>query len=163
MRIPDLGRTGQGWVVLQFAFFAAIAAAGLLGPAWGSLAGPSMEVAGAVFITAGGWLVVAGWRALGSSFSPFPRPVPDGRLVRHGIYESVRHPIYGGVLLVGFGWSLVTASPVALALSVALVVLFVLKSLREEAWLAEHYAGYEEYRRRTRRFYPPLFRTRPRP
>ena len=41
-----------------------------------------------------------------------------------------------------------------LALSVVLWLFFVLKSTREEAWLMGRFAGYAEYRTRTRRFIP---------
>ena len=161
MRIPDLGRDGQGWVVLQIAFIVAIAVAGVADPSWGGGLGVVTNGLGAAFVVVGGLLAFMGSRALGSSFSPNPRPVPGGRLVQSGLYGNVRHPIYGGVMLAGFGWGLFVASPPALALAVALAALFVLKSVREEAWLAERYPGYDEYRRRTNRFFPPLFRARP--
>jgi len=163
MRIPDLGRDGQGWVVLQIVFIIAIAVAGVPDPAWDGPIGVGTNAFGAACIVVGGLLVILGSRALGPSFSPNPRPVPGGRLVQGGIYAGVRHPIYGGVILCGFGWGLFAASPLALVLVAALVVLFVLKSLREEAWLSEHYPGYDEYRRGTNRFFPPLLRRKARP
>jgi protein-S-isoprenylcysteine O-methyltransferase Ste14 len=53
-----------------------------------------------------------------------------------------------------FGWGCYTASPIAMALSVLLLVVVWLKSIREEAWLVERYPEYAEYRSRTRRFFP---------
>jgi protein-S-isoprenylcysteine O-methyltransferase Ste14 len=41
-----------------------------------------------------------------------------------------------------------------MALSVLLLVVVWLKSIREEAWLVERYPEYAEYRSRTRRFFP---------
>lgn len=160
MRIPDLGREGQGWVVLQIALIVSIAIAGVPEPSWSGLPGLATNALGAALIVVGGLLVIMGSRALGSSFSPNPRPVLAGRLVQTGIYAGVRHPIYGGVILCGFGWGLFAASPIALALALGLTALLVLKSLREEAWLLERYPGYDGYRRRTNRFLPPLFRAR---
>jgi protein-S-isoprenylcysteine O-methyltransferase Ste14 len=160
VRIPDLGRDGQGWVVLQILFIIAIAAAGVAEPAWDGGLGVVTNGVGAALVVVGGLLAFMGSRALGSSFSPNPRPVPGGRLVQSGIYGGVRHPIYGGVMLCGFGWGFFVASPIALALAVALAALFVLKSQREEAWLMERYPGYDEYRQRTNRFLPPFFRAK---
>jgi protein-S-isoprenylcysteine O-methyltransferase Ste14 len=41
-------------------------------------------------------VAVAGYRALGSSHSPWTTPAADGRLVTAGIYRRLRHPIYAG-------------------------------------------------------------------
>jgi protein-S-isoprenylcysteine O-methyltransferase Ste14 len=162
VRIPDLGRNGQGWVVLQILFIVAIAIAGVPDPSWGGGVGVVTSGVGAACVVVGGLLAFLGSRTLGASFSPNPRPVPTGHLVQTGLYASVRHPIYGGVMLAAFGWGLFVASPVALLLAVGLAALFVAKSMREEDWLVERYPGYDEYRRRTNRFLPPLFRARPR-
>jgi protein-S-isoprenylcysteine O-methyltransferase Ste14 len=156
MHIPDLGRRGEGWVVLQVAFIVLIALAGVPEPSWGGTVGAVTTGAGAALVVVGGLLAFLGSKALGPSFSPHPRPLDSARLVQTGIYTHVRHPIYGGIILGAFGWGLFVASPLALLLSVGLVVVFSLKSLREEAWLGERYPAYEEYRRRTRRFFPRL-------
>ena len=65
------------------------------------------------------------------------------------MYRFVRHPMYGGVIVMAVGWSLAT-SPLALPAALGLGVFLELKSRREEAWLQERYPGYEGYRRRTR-------------
>jgi hypothetical protein len=66
--------------------------------------------------------------------------------------------IFGvGLVTAALGWSLVMASPLALAGAVVLGVFFDLKSRREETWLAEQFAGYAAYRRRTRRLIPWLY------
>ncbi|MGH2407854.1 MAG: methyltransferase family protein [Candidatus Limnocylindrales bacterium] len=160
MRIPDLGRNGQGWVVLQIVLIVAIAAAGVPEPSWNGTAGGVSAAIGATLIVVGGLLVFMGSRALGTSFSPNPRPVEIGHLVQSGIYAGVRHPIYGGIMMCAFGWGLFVASPVALLLAVVLVVVLVLKSTLEEAWLVQRYPGYTEYRQHTNRYLPPIFRAR---
>jgi protein-S-isoprenylcysteine O-methyltransferase Ste14 len=81
-------------------------------------------------------------RDLGSALTPFPRPRADTTVVATGAYRFVRHPIYGGIILGSVGWALVTASLVALALALALLAFFDLKSRREEAWLVAHDPGY---------------------
>jgi protein-S-isoprenylcysteine O-methyltransferase Ste14 len=160
VRIPELGSNGQGWVVLQILLIIAIAVAGVPDPSWSGAAAVTGSAIGATLIIVGGLLVFMGSRALGSSFSPNPRPVEIGHLVQSGIYAWVRHPIYGGIMLCGFGWGLFVASPAALVLAAVLVVVLVLKSTLEEAWLIQRYPGYVEYREHTNRFLPPIFRAR---
>ena len=89
-------------------------------------------------VTVVGLLVVAwGAAALGSNLTPFPRPRASATLVDTGAYRYVRHPIYSGLVLAAVGWSLATASPLALVPTVLLGLLFDAKSRREEAWLTE--------------------------
>jgi protein-S-isoprenylcysteine O-methyltransferase Ste14 len=159
---PSRGSRGEGWVVAQALLLTALVVAGVVGPAWdellgweGALLGTVLLVIGAVVLAAGLTLVVAGLRALGPGATPLPRPRQGGELVVTGLYARARHPVYGGVILGGIGWALLTASVVALVLAAALVPFFMLKSRREEAWLVEHYPGYAEYRRRTRRRFLP--------
>lgn len=157
MRVPDLGSRGQGWVVLQFILIALIALAGLPASSVTGTTGTVLLIVGGVLIVAGGVMAFLGMQALGRSFTPNPRPLETGQLVESGIYGSVRHPMYGGVVLGAVGWGCLNGSLVAIGLSAILLVVFYLKSVREEAWLVDHYAGYADYRERTRRFYPGIF------
>jgi len=151
-RLPDLGPRGEGWFLIQVVILGAVGAAGLLGPAWSG----SPRFAGAVLIGAGGALAVRGSIDLGRNLTPFPKPREGVRLVDTGAYRLVRHPIYGGLVLGGFGWGLATASLPALAGAVVLGIFFALKSRREEDWLVAQVEGYAAYRERTRRLLPWL-------
>jgi len=156
MRVPDLGSRGQGWVLLQLVLMAFIALAGAASSVAAGPAGTVLIVAGGTSIVTGGVMAYLGSRALGRSFTPDPRPLERAQLVETGIYASVRHPIYGGVTLGALGWGLLNGSPLAIALSGVLLLVFYLKSIREEAWLVERYPAYADYRRRTGRFFPRL-------
>jgi protein-S-isoprenylcysteine O-methyltransferase Ste14 len=156
-RLPSLGGRGEGWFLLQLVLFAAIAAAGLAGPAWGGVARTTGEVLGAVLVIAGGLLSVRGVLDLRENLTVFPKPLPGASLVDCGAYSLVRHPIYGGLILGAAGWGLLTASPLALLLALGLAVFFDLKSRREEVWLAEQFADYGTYRSRTRRMLPWIY------
>ncbi|MBI3749031.1 MAG: isoprenylcysteine carboxylmethyltransferase family protein [Chloroflexi bacterium] len=156
-RLPDLGPRGEGWFLVQLVILAAIALAGTLGPAWSGAPRALAAVGGAVLIGAGGLLAVRGLVDLGGNLTPFPKPRAGGALVDTGAYSLVRHPIYGGLILGGVGWGLLTASPVSLAAAVILAAFFDLKSRREEAWLIERFDGYAGYRDRTRRLLPWLY------
>jgi protein-S-isoprenylcysteine O-methyltransferase Ste14 len=159
--IPSLGPRGAGWVLLQGILLVLVGAAGLralagadgfLGAAW---SGPVRILTSAVAVALMGAGVVQSWRGvrdLGASLTPLPHPRDDAELVETGIYGSVRHPIYGGLILLGVGWALLAASPLALGLALVLVPFFWLKSSVEERWLRERFPDYDDYRRRTRRF-----------
>jgi protein-S-isoprenylcysteine O-methyltransferase Ste14 len=153
-RLPDLGPRGEGWVVLQGVLFIAIAASGLLLPAWDGPARAVTAVAGAILIVGGLLLAIAAQRDLGRSLTIMPRPREGGELVEAGVYARARHPIYGGLVLAALGWALVCASAVGLLLAAVLLGFFTLKSTREEAWLVERFPGYAAYRLRTKRFIP---------
>ncbi len=156
-RLPALGPRGEGWVIIQVVLFVAIAWAGTQGPAWDGDVRSATTVLGIVLVVGGGAMAVLGVRALGSSLTPMPYPRDEARLVETGIYGLVRHPIYGGIVVVGAGWGLATASLLALALAAVLLVFFTLKSQREEAWLASRFPGYEAYRARMKRLIPFLY------
>jgi protein-S-isoprenylcysteine O-methyltransferase Ste14 len=146
---PPLGPRGEGWVAIQLLLFALAAALGLLGPPWPPPARVPLLVCAGAAALGGSLLFAAGVAALGRSLTPLPRPTERAELREAGPYRLVRHPIYGGVILLGVAWSLAT-SPLALAAAAGVAFFFELKSRREEAWLLERFPGYEAYRRRVR-------------
>ena len=154
-RLPALGRKGGGWVAIQMALLAAAVAAGLAGAAWPHAASPWLAAAGAIVALAGAGLMVGAGAGLGRQLTPFPRPVDDGTLRQDGVYGMVRHPMYGGALLLMLGWALLS-SPVALIPLAVAAVFLDAKRRREEAWLSEEYAGYADYRRSVRRQFIPF-------
>jgi protein-S-isoprenylcysteine O-methyltransferase Ste14 len=152
--LPSLGPRGEGWVVIQIALFGAILAAGLFGDRWPLQGRVPRLVAAALIGAAGAWLTGGGIHALGESITPMPRPHRHGELKRRGVYSRVRHPIYGGVMLLALAWSLFS-SPWALLPTTALAILLAMKARLEEHWLRERYPDYPEYARRvSHRFLP---------
>ncbi|MFM2105461.1 MAG: hypothetical protein RL338_493 [Chloroflexota bacterium] len=155
-RLPALGPRGEGWVGIQFLLLGLLAVAGFGGGAWTGAARIATTAAGIPLAVAGLVLLRRGVADLGRNLTPNPRPRDDGELVESGIYARVRHPIYGGLVVVAVAWGLLTASPPALVLAAALLGFFVLKARREEAWLVARFPGYPAYRGRTRRLIPWL-------
>ena len=156
-RLPDLGRRGEGWFLLQLLLFGAIAVSGAAGPAWGGWPRQAAIGLGAVLVGCGGVLSLRGVFDLRESLTPFPRPLLGARLVESGSYRLVRHPIYGGLILGATGWGLFTASPLALLGALVLTAFFDLKSRREEIWLSDQFEDYGAYRSRTRRLLPWIY------
>jgi protein-S-isoprenylcysteine O-methyltransferase Ste14 len=154
-RLPTLDPRGEGWVLIQGVLLVLVAAAGWsLGPDWSDLPRLAGIVGGIALIAGGLVLTVRGVVDLGGAMTPLPRPRDDAHLVDTGAYALVRHPVYGGLILVAFGWALLRASVMAMVLAAALAVFFRLKSEREERWLETRYPDYAAYRARTRRFIP---------
>jgi protein-S-isoprenylcysteine O-methyltransferase Ste14 len=157
-RLPALGPRGEGWFALQLVLVVLVGLAGLLfGPDWTEPARSVTLFAGVLLVLAGLVLGARGVVDLGRAVTPFPRPSGGAPLVEHGAYRYVRHPIYGGLILSSAGWGLLNASLAALAVGLALAIVLDLKSRREEAWLSQHFADYDAYARRTRRFAPGLY------
>ena len=154
--VPALGSRGQGWVVLQLACMAGAAIAGWLSP---GAASDLMTIAGLGLMVVGGAVAASGLLELqrAAALTPLPYPRPEGRLVESGAYRLVRHPIYGGLILMTLGWAAVRASPLALAAAIALAVVFDLKRRREEAWLLAQHPGYRDYQHRTRALIPGVY------
>jgi protein-S-isoprenylcysteine O-methyltransferase Ste14 len=159
--LPPLGRRGEGWVIGQFVLLGLVVLLSL--PDLGRLTGSDdgarwigilLGVAGLVL---GAGLIGLGARDLGRQVTPWPRPPEDGRLVETGVYRSVRHPIYAGVILLALGWATFTGSPPSVVAALGLVVWMDLKARREEAWLLGRYPGYAAYRAHSWRFVPHVY------
>ncbi len=156
-RSPSLGGRGEGWVVFQLALMALTATAPFTGVYWPDSVAGTLAVVGFVILGAGLMLLVLAAAALGRALTPFPKPREGGALVQRGVYGSVRHPIYGAVLLLAIGWSL-AESPLGLAPAALLAALFDLKARLEEQLLEQRYPPYAAYRQRTPwRFLPGLY------
>ena len=147
--MPALGARGGGWVVLQFVLIAAIIGLGLLAPGWPDGARWWLKGAGALLLFCGALVIAKAGRALGSGFTPFPKPTESGALVETGPYAVVRHPVYSGGILIAAGIS-VALSPWALVATAALAVVWALKARVEERFLRERYPAYAAYRERVR-------------
>ncbi len=154
MRIPPLGPGGEGWTIIQVALMFAIIVAGVAGPAWPMDASSLRRGAGILIATGGVAMLAGGMVGLRHSLTPFPRPLERARLQVGGAYRLVRHPIYGGLILIALGWSL-NSSPLALVLTVTLALVLEAKSRVEESMLALRFPEYGAYRHRVRwRFVP---------
>lgn len=154
--LHQFGSRGEWWVVVQLLLMLAVGASATLAPPSPSI-GESLARAGAVLLIAGVALAVMGAASLGDNLTPYPKPRDGARLVTSGAYAIVRHPIYTALVAIAFGWGLASRRLPTIAAAFALLILFDLKSRREERWLVERFPEYAEYQRRVRKLIPFLY------
>lgn len=148
---PETFTSRGGWWVTAQGVVLVAAAVALLTDA-GSLAWPSWVVwLGAILAVAGAVESLLGSRHLGANLTPYPQPLSSGRLVASGAYRWVRHPIYGGIVLLLVGAALLRSSLVALIVGIVGAAFFWMKARFEEERLVERYAGYAAYRAHVRK------------
>jgi protein-S-isoprenylcysteine O-methyltransferase Ste14 len=155
-RWDDPWAGGAAWVAGQFGLLVSIVLAGLWFDDWPIGSTLFLTLAGIAVGLFGLVLFATGIAAHGGPVTPLPRPREPVQIVESGIYRLVRHPIYGGVILLTAGFALWRASLIALVLTVALALLFHRKARLEEAWLTRLAPEYTEYVRRVRRVFFPL-------
>jgi protein-S-isoprenylcysteine O-methyltransferase Ste14 len=107
---------------------------------------------GGALALAGLGLSVWGARSLGPSLTPGTEPLPGAPLVTRGAYAHVRHPIYGGLVLMLTGYTIAWANwTLGVIVGVLALQYFGGKARAEEAWLMERYPQYQRYALTVRR------------
>lgn len=140
-----------GFVGAQFVLLSAL---GLWDPP-PDLAVPSWLDAGARLVRVFGLLWVAvGLVGLGRSLTALPLPVIHGRLRTDGPYRLSRHPIYTGVLALGWSWGVRASAVGPLVLAGLLHIVLYRKARFEEDILERFYPAYADYAKRVPRFLP---------
>jgi protein-S-isoprenylcysteine O-methyltransferase Ste14 len=149
VRLPELGKRGGGWVAGQVLVIAAVFLSALVGRGWGDSYAIAAYAVGGTLFALGFLLLATAGLQLGTSLTPFPAPKDGQTLTTTGAFALVRHPMYGGGVLIGLGWTIIFASVVGLGVTLVLAVFLDLKSRREEAWLDESLDDYTAYREQT--------------
>ena len=125
---------------------------------WRAFDVPALRAAGDVLLVVGLLVAVAAALNLGDALTAMPTPRDGAALRTHGLYRYVRHPIYAGVLAIGWGLALRSQLWLGLLLAVLLTGVLHVKARYEEAMLAARHDGYADYTARTPRFVPRLRR-----
>jgi protein-S-isoprenylcysteine O-methyltransferase Ste14 len=149
MSLPTLGKRGEGWVAGQILLIAAVFLSALVGRGWSSGFAVAAYALGGTLFALGLLLLGTAGLQLGTSLTPFPAPREGQRLTTTGAFALVRHPMYGGGILIALGWTIIFASPIGLGLTLVLAIFLDLKARREEVWLGESLDDYDAYRKRT--------------
>lgn len=157
---PNFWQRGGVWVLGQVLLLGALALSPWAPWAWagfhlGPLKWPLLGLA-VMAIPPGLFLLVAGFRRLGPNLTALPRPLAQGQHVATGIYRHVRHPIYGGILLLALAYACAWNRLAPALVFFALATLLHFKSRAEERYLVAAYPGYDAYRKKTKALFPGL-------
>ena len=117
----------------------------------------AVSVLGDVLVALGFWIVFVTFRA--NTFTAGTIELAEGQhVIDSGPYALVRHPMYAGALVMFVGIPLALGSWWGFIPAVGIVPVLVWRLMREEAFLADHLAGYRDYRARVRyRLAPALW------
>lgn len=151
---------GLIWVLIQLVLLCGIVLIprDLLGlPAWSDGINIAARLLGGMILFAGLVLVAISALYLGTNLTIFPHPLDDGFLTQSGIYGIVRHPMYAGVILCGWGYGLFVNSTPGLVLSLILTLFFDRKAHFEEARLRAKYPEYDQYQKRVKKLIPFIY------
>lgn len=149
----ELGTRGEIYVVAQFSIllFVLIGTIPIIGNTFISIIGPFLLLSGIA-------IIVLGVLDLGSSLSPWSVPVDnnDSTLIKTGMYQYIRHPLYSGLIASCTGLGIITESSTRLLLTILLIYVLNLKSNIEEQELINKYNNdYKNYQKDvTGKFFP---------
>ena len=112
--------------------------------------------AGTIVMVAALWLFWRSHADLGPNWSVSLELRKDHQVITHGVYRSIRHPMYASILLWGLAQGLLLDNWLAGWSALATFVpLYVLRAPREEAMMCEFFGqDYRDYMGRTGRLIP---------
>lgn len=162
---PVRGRDRGSLILLWVAILTGLFAGNLFFPVHGPWIPPSptlITAVGLVILLAGLALRLTAILTLRRFFTTQVAIHRDHEIVRHGVYRSLRHPSYTGLLLAFLGLSLALAahgswlSFFALLLPILAALLYRI-SVEERAMREVFGPAYVDYARRTRRLVPRVW------
>jgi len=101
--------------------------------------------------------LITAFLQLNKYLSPFPTPVKNSKLVTNGVFAISRHPIYSAIIVGTFSWGLFLGSGYKTLLAVVFLFFFYFKTNYEEKKLEEQFHEYNEYKKKTGRFFTFFF------
>ncbi|MDQ2735063.1 MAG: protein-S-isoprenylcysteine O-methyltransferase [Pseudomonadota bacterium] len=123
----------------------------------------ALPIAGALLWLAGVWLFWRSHTDLGNNWSVTLQVRSTHQLVTHGVYRTVRHPMYAAFLLLAAAQVLLLPNWIAGGSALAAVGLMcVIRVPREESMMCEFFGeDYRQYMRNTGSVVPRLRPSRP--
>jgi protein-S-isoprenylcysteine O-methyltransferase Ste14 len=119
--------------------------------------GEMLRATGMLALIAATLLYIRSLGYLGNNYSPcFDAHLPF-RIVTHGPYRYIRHPLYLANILQGIGYALASGSLWVLLLAAYGIFGIVRAIVREESYLGKAFPEYEHYRTKTSRLIPFIY------
>jgi protein-S-isoprenylcysteine O-methyltransferase Ste14 len=112
---------------------------------------------GGTLITVASLILLSGAKSLSKALTPYPYPIEEAPLIRKGIYCFIRHPLYLGVILGGFGVAVWRMNILSGGFTLFLTFFLNAKANREEAWLLEKFPEYKDYRKKSKKLLPFIY------
>lgn len=121
-------------------------------PTWLSASGLVLELLGVT-------VALLARIQLGSFGTPHLTVQDKQHVVRSGLYNQIRHPLYAGSLLSGLAWPIVYGAPITLVLTTIYRMLMFRRRIKiEEALMLEKFGTeYELYAQATSRLIPGIY------
>lgn len=85
-----------------------------------------------------------------------PKPMDDAKLLTSGVFKTVRHPVYSGLILIAYAIGIGNGPVPHLFFAIGLHAVLRYKAELEEKFLLEKFAEYGDYMKRTNRFFPKV-------
>jgi len=116
---------------------------------------PAVSLAGLALTAFGVAFSISARLSLGANWSGVVTLKKDHELIRTGLYRSVRHPIYSGILVAMIGTALIKGHLRGCLGFAVILVTFYFKARREERFLRHEFGpGFDEHMRNTGMFLP---------
>ncbi len=138
-----------------FAVYALILGQGLGAPSFND---PAFNIVGTVMVAVGCVVNITGRIQLKDNWANHIKIYEGHRLVRHGVYKYIRHPLYASIMLMFFGGSLAYMNWLCAVITGLVFIPFMkYRAKQEEAILLVEFEEYETYRENTGMFFPKLW------
>ena len=116
---------------------------------------PATWLAGLGLTALGVGLSISARLTLGTNWSGIVTLKKDHELIRRGLYRSIRHPIYTGILVAMIGTALIKGHLRGWLGFAIILATFYFKARREERFLRQEFGpGFDEHMRNTGMFLP---------
>ncbi|MFW9884691.1 MAG: methyltransferase family protein [Candidatus Thorarchaeota archaeon] len=124
-----------------------------------ALDAPVISYIGIIVYIVGGILVLRSRIQLGRYGDGTPALKEDHHLLPEGIYSHIRHPLYSGGMLgrIGLGLSFRGYLGTIVFVLVYFIIFRKRMEIEEQSLLSEFGEEYEEYMKRTKRFFPCIY------
>jgi protein-S-isoprenylcysteine O-methyltransferase Ste14 len=117
-----------------------------------------VSLASLILFAVGSAIEIQAGRALGKHYSHLVRILPDHKLIRHGVYKYIRHPVYLGELLTYFSIPLFFHSLYGLIVMILLIPIILRRIRIEEQILIEKFGEkYRDYIKNSKKLIPYVY------